>query len=376
MPSDLVVFGEDWGGLPSSTQHLIKHLRRDRKVLWVNSIGLRKPRLSLGDGRRLLAKIGARRSRPATAKSGQQPGFTVTSPLTIPAPANQIERYLSTRMLQRQLLPQIEKAGLTNPVLWLSLPTAVDLVGKLGESATVYYCGDDFSALAGVDHDTVSKREDELHDKADLIITASARLQQRFPASKSRLLNHGVDYSLFANPCSPADDLPDGKPVAGFYGSLSEWLDLDLLKSVIGRMPHWNFVFIGQANIDLGSIETFPNVFMLGPKPHQELPRYSQHWNVSLLPFRDNAQIRACNPLKLAEYLAAGSPVVSTSFPALSRFPGLVEVCEGVDSMVQAIESTLAQVGNPTLRSRRQQSVAPESWEKKAEQINQWLESL
>lgn len=29
---DLIVFGEDFGGLPSSTQHLIKRLAQNRKI--------------------------------------------------------------------------------------------------------------------------------------------------------------------------------------------------------------------------------------------------------------------------------------------------------------------------------------------------------
>ena len=32
----------------------------------------------------------------------------------------------------------------------ISLPSAVDAIGSLEESAVVYYCGDDFGALAGV----------------------------------------------------------------------------------------------------------------------------------------------------------------------------------------------------------------------------------
>ena len=37
MKTDLVVFGEDWGGLPSSTQHLMRHLAGERRILWVNA---------------------------------------------------------------------------------------------------------------------------------------------------------------------------------------------------------------------------------------------------------------------------------------------------------------------------------------------------
>jgi len=238
-------------------------------------------------------------------------------------------------------LQAIAKAKLHKPILWLSLPTASDLVGKLGEQATVYYCGDDFSALAGVDHLTVSAREQELKEKADRIITASERLAERFPAPKTRLLPHGVDYRLFSTPSPRANDLPaDGKPVAGFYGSISEWLDLDLLVAVIKRMPHWNFILIGQAVVDTSALKALENVYLMGPRPHHELPGYSQHWNTSLLPFKNNAQIQACNPLKLSEYLAAGKPVVSTPFPALKPYQDLISIADSIDSMIEAIENS------------------------------------
>jgi len=49
MTHDLLVFGEDWGGLPSSTQHLIGQLASNHKTVWINSIGLRRPRICLHD---------------------------------------------------------------------------------------------------------------------------------------------------------------------------------------------------------------------------------------------------------------------------------------------------------------------------------------
>ena len=39
MTRDLVVFGEDFGRHPSSTEHLIRRIAADRRVLWINSIG-------------------------------------------------------------------------------------------------------------------------------------------------------------------------------------------------------------------------------------------------------------------------------------------------------------------------------------------------
>jgi hypothetical protein len=64
--ADLIMFGEDWGALPSSTQHFAHELVADRKILWVNSIGLRRPRLNRHDLLRLARKLtGAFKTAPA-----------------------------------------------------------------------------------------------------------------------------------------------------------------------------------------------------------------------------------------------------------------------------------------------------------------------
>ncbi|MCV6005488.1 hypothetical protein OFO99_39220, partial [Escherichia coli] len=78
-------------------------------------------------------------------------------------------------------------------ILWLSLPTAVDAIGTVGERAVVYYCGDDFASLVGVDHGPVSRLEAELAARADLILAASPALRAKFPPGKTALVPHGVD---------------------------------------------------------------------------------------------------------------------------------------------------------------------------------------
>ena len=383
MTHDLIVFAEDWGGLPSSTQHLIRQLATNRKVIWVNSIGLRSPRFSWRDLKRIWQKITAQATiynqhdqQGVQLHVCQLSNFHLVNPLTIPAPRSQLARWLAVKLLQLQLQPVIKRAQLDNTLLWLSLPTAVDMAGKLGESALLYYCGDDFSALAGVDHETVSLREQALFEQADLVIAASAKLLQKCPPNRSHLLTHGVDYRLFSTPQPRAHDLPnDGRHIAGFYGSLSEWLDLPLLQAIISKLPDWHFVFIGNAVIDLTPLNHFANVHLLGERPHQQLPAYSQHWTVSLLPFRDNAQIQACNPLKLKEYLAAGRPVISTPFPAVHDFAAFVHIANSSADMVNALQRC-AHPSQSSCAHAQQASVATDSWTARAAQLSTWLQAL
>ncbi len=362
--TDLIVFGEDWGGHPSSTQHLISHLPGQNRVVWVNSIGLRRPRLTLADAGRALRKVAQAigGTKLPAAQQHDAPG-PVIQPVIVPMARSAPLRALNRALLKRKVGGAVRAAGLKRPILWISLPSAVDAIGSLEESAVVYYCGDDFGALAGVDHARCLEMEAELARRADLILAASPAMAARFPAEKTRVLPHGVDLDLFQTPAPRAADLPEGK-VAGFYGTLAEWLDYDLIAATAKRLPDWRFVFIGHVAADISAISGLPNVTLLGPRPHAELPHYAQHWSIGLIPLLDNAQIRASNPLKLREYLAAGRPIVATPFPALMPYAEHVSIATTAEGFVEAL---IATSGDRNTQVRRD-AVAGESWDARAAQ--------
>lgn len=391
----LVVLGEDWGQHPSSTQHLIKRLLPDYQVLWVNSIGLRRPRFNLRDITRIVRKLGAvvHRAAPASqlaSSQDQNPQQTpeILPPLALPLPGSRLAGKINGHWLAAQIRRQLPE--LDRPLLWISLPSAVDLIGKLEERAVIYYCGDDFSALAGVDHQAIARCETRLVEKADLILAASPALASRFPPHKTRLLSHGVDLDLFMPPRDRPADLPSGRPIVGFYGSLSDWIDIPLLAETATALPHWDLVLIGPVQTDISPLKGIPNIHLLGPRPHHTLAAYAQHWQVSLLPFVDNAQIRACNPLKLREYLATGRPIVSTDFPALDDYRDKIQLPRSGESLAQAINRAAFDQPNPGWfqesgwegltrsegRHTRQQQVALQSWDHKAAELSNWLKGL
>lgn len=204
------------------------------------------------------------------------------------------------------------------------------------------------------------------------ILAASETLAARFPAHKTRLLPHGVDAALFSTPAPRLDDLPAGGPVAGFYGSLAPWIDLDLVAATARLLPEWRFVMIGAAQTDLSAIEGIGNIERLGARPHAALPGYAQHWDAGIIPFRDTPQIRACNPLKLREYLAAGRPVVSTDFPALDGYRDLVQVATTPEDFAAALRASLTDTNAPA----RQAAVAAQSWAARAAEAAAWIDAL
>ncbi|WP_310620816.1 glycosyltransferase [Flexibacterium corallicola] len=346
-----------------------------QKVLWVNSIGMRRPQPTIRDFKRVLEKASSflhTKKNNIRDPIDNHSNISVCSMKIIPWPGNSRVRQINKILLGKQLRSKKKELNLSHPILWTSLPTAVVALGELEEYAVVYYCGDDFGSLAGVDHGPVLSMEKELASKADLIIAASENLTKRFPADKTVHIPHGVDFELFSSPQGRPNDLPDG-PVAGFYGSIAEWVDLESIAIAADELPHWNFVLIGNVECAATTLQNKSNIFLLGPRPHHLLPAYLQHFDVSLLPFRDNDQIRACNPLKLREYLAAGNPIVSTRFPALQPYEKLLTTIPSGDQLAAGIREADADTFRNT---QRQQAVQPESWTARSHRITQLINEL
>ena len=55
--SSIICFAHDWGGDPTSKTHIMRILSEKNRILWVNSIGMRRPVATGQDLRRLLMKL-------------------------------------------------------------------------------------------------------------------------------------------------------------------------------------------------------------------------------------------------------------------------------------------------------------------------------
>ncbi len=131
----IVVFGEDWGKHPSSTQHLVKELSKSRKVIWINSIGLRKPKYTLRDIVRVGKKVISffKGNKAVNSKATRSQSFTVISPFVFPCAESKWLIGLNKWCLSKQLAKPLSTLR-QKPVLWCSLPTAVDYISLFNSS--------------------------------------------------------------------------------------------------------------------------------------------------------------------------------------------------------------------------------------------------
>nr|WP_086940423.1 glycosyltransferase [Thaumasiovibrio occultus] len=400
---ELIVFGEDWERHPSSSQHLITAMAAHFDVYWVNSIGLRRPTFSAKDLTRLAEKIrqtcrfsGGKQEKnhdytdqkmlpqmPPTASTNAnttQPSAVMSNnatnatdyrpdklikPLVWPLAELGWLQALNNASLGLHLPP---KQGLR--LVWIALPSAVDYLPALDADVVIYYCGDDFGGLAGVDNDKVTELEERLVEQADLIFCASKRLFDRFPEHKTYLISHGVDVALFSAP-QPAQRAKRFQYTVGFYGSLNDWLDQHLIAQLAKARPNVEFQFVGRRDCDVSELANCDNITLLPAVPHTQLPSYVQHWDAAIMPFICNKQIWACNPLKLREYLATGCPVISSDFPSAQRYPSHVSIARNLAEWLEAIDAfcQLTPQHRSQFRKSAQCAVADESWDKRAADV-------
>jgi hypothetical protein len=364
-----IVFGEDWGSHPSSTQHMFKIISKEHDVDWFNSVGMRTPSFNLIDIKRVLSKLKLmfnRKEKKEEKEEKEEDFFSINqkNPFLLPWHNNYIVSKFNKNQVKKEFLINEEPI-----VYWISVPTAISMINVREQDILIYYCGDDFSALEGVDYKLVKESEDKLKKRADYIFVASESLLKKINLKKSILLEHGVDFELFTKKNNCHKELVGLKNTIGYYGSISSWLDYNLLKKIAIERPNYNLILVGDIKIDISDLKKLKNVKHINAVDHNDLPSLSQHWDVSILPFLKNQQIEYCNPLKLKEYIAVGNPIVSTYFPATEKYKEVISIAKNNKDFLKKIDESIniSNKENLTFKNTCQNVVRKNSWKNKVQ---------
>jgi glycosyltransferase involved in cell wall biosynthesis len=259
---------------------------------------------------------------------------------------NRLNQWLMARALKKAC----RAINFQEPVLLTYLPNTVDMLGRMGEKLVVYDCVDEHSAFQGFNPRLVKEMEIELLKQSDLVLVTAQPLydDKCSYARDMHLVRNAADVKHFRTAQDEDLPLPDDVkdipgPVLGFIGRIKEWIDLDLISQVAKARPEWSVIMVGPVEIDadITAFEELSNVYFIGSRSKEELPGYLKKFDVCLNPFRASELSQAVNPLKFYEYLASGKPIVSTPMPEMDMLENVVEVGEGQDGFIKAIERAL-----------------------------------
>ncbi len=353
---------------------LMRRFARFTKVLYVNSIMVRKFNVREGTMffRRFARKL---RSILRGIKPSGVENLMVYSPFTMPVHHIPFARSFNRRILNKQISHHLRRLRYDKPLVWVTCPGAAAVAVGLERTKLVYQRSDCYEELPGVDSKQVKKYDELLKEHADLVVYVNKELmmRERDSCRKALFLDHGVDYEFFAGVLRdsyvPQEMRRVPRPILGFYGGIDEHTtDIPFVEKVADLLKDFSIVLIGSSSIDLSSLASHRNVYLLGQKPYDRIPHYAKCFDVCFMPWQQNKWIQACNPIKLKEYLALGKPIVSTPFKELENYNGLVAVASSAMDFAGAVRKVLSE-NCPEFIVKRQKKVIADTWDAKAQRV-------
>jgi glycosyltransferase involved in cell wall biosynthesis len=250
------------------------------------------------------------------------------------------------------LVNYLKSEGISNPLLWLYTPMALDFADTIKHKLLIFDVMDQLSAFKGAPAQLVEK-EKVLLQKADIVFTGGASLYRAkapFNAN-THLFPSGVEPHHFARAARrdeierPADMTQISAPILGYFGVIDERMDLALLAHLSSVLPAANIVLLGPVvKIEQSDLPQAPNLHYLGGKSYDELPAYLAHFDVALLPFAINEATRYLSPTKTLEYMAAHKPIVSTPIHDVIELYGeVVRIANSPAEFVEKVQDALTE---------------------------------
>lgn len=275
---------------------------------------------------------------------------------------------------QKELLTTFfDGKNLANFIFWYTSPLFLPVTEPFRPALTVYDCVHEPAALR-FSQQMLKKYEDELFDRADLVFTSGYSLYEakRRRHGEVHHFPNSVDVAHFfqARPymTDPTDQASIPHPRIGYFGAIDDRIDVALLEGLAHRKPEWHFVMVGPVcNIHADTLPRLRNIHYLGTKSYYELPSYISGWDLAIIPFVHNESTRYLNPIKTAEYLAAGKPVITTPITDILRQYGrdkLVNVAGTQDEFIRVASLELGNIDREEWLRRVNEFLPQNSWDK------------
>jgi len=373
----IVCFAGDnyWFSNPHSRYHLMNALhRRGHPILWVNSIGMNMPKIrKSGFATRVFLKLKSwvywlGRSRE---------DFHVLTPIALPLFGNRTLEKMNDWWIGLQVKLACWRLGIKRPLVFASIPSFAGVVEGMDRSGLLYYYSDKYDSYRDISaRESIMAMDKRLFDAADGVFCAAEKVYENLKSKRPGvyLLPHAVDFQHF-NSALTADDPEPGDlqeiphPRIGYFGSITNSNDQNMIYHAAVNAPDLHFVMIGRVLGDYSRLEQLENVHFLGFKNYELLPTYGKHFDVAFMSWIMTDWIRHSNPLKTKEYFSLGLPVVSVRIEQLEKdFPGLVLFADTGEEFLTQIRAGL-DLNHQSDRERRIEAVRGESWDARAEEI-------
>lgn len=382
---NIICFGSaDWDNPFKTNQHnIMKRLSSYNRILFIESLGLRRPVFQKKDVKRIVKRL----FKSISGIRKQKGNLYVYSPLVIPFHKFILVRKFNNLFLKITLYFILKKYKFTDNLVWTYIPNVIDFLGVLDSRLLIYHCVDELSANPLIP-DEIRQIEKKLLIRADAVFVTSKNLFNRKHKynQNTYYFPNVTDFKHFNSAYRKKISIPKElndlkKPIVGFIGAVSDYkLDFELLKFISKELPDISVVIIGplgegEKSVDMNKILSAANLYYLGPKPYEILPKYLSSFDVCLLPNKINEYTINMFPMKFFDYLAAGKPIVSTNLPSLREFKEYFYLSSTREEFIRNIKTALKE--NDSNRVKKRIKLASQyNWENRIEEVSEIIKNI
>jgi glycosyltransferase involved in cell wall biosynthesis len=367
--------GEDWWyHHPHSKRHIMTRFSRDNKVIFVNSLTLGLP--SIGN-RDFFLKIRRKLKSYMRWLKRAPEGPYVMTPIIVPFFGWRAMRAFNRGLLGLQMRLAMMIVGIRRPIVWVAIPSAVDIAENLDAKAILYQVSDKYDANedSSLSRRVIVDMDERLRKMAAVVMYSGRKLFEESDAPHRYFLEQAVDFDHFAMtaPRAAEDIASIPRPILCYMGWMDYVMDVPLIEEVAKRRPHWHWVLIGNKS-NLVQISA-PNVHFLGPKSYAALPSYVRNADVFVLPWRVSNEFTSYgSAIKVREYMATGKPVVIAPLHEYLETPGL-RIYRTTDEFIVSVEDALRN-DTPDDAALRQAFVKTGTWDVRTKQLGVLIAGL
>ncbi len=240
--------------------------------------------------------------------------------------------------------------------VWPVAPGVNEVLERVGFGGVVCDLVDDqrtWPRLSDAEREDLDREYREVLARADLVTTNSAANAEAFAQ-----MAPGGSIMVVGNGAEPAPDViePTGlveahQRVIGYIGDMQDRVDWSLIEAVAEQFPDHPVVLAGAISPDSpvpGLLARYANLTHLGVVPYERARRLMAELAVALVPHVRTGQTSRMDPLKLYNFAAMGTPVVTTTDVPEQLAAAAVVAAEPA-GFIDAVRSQLDTVGVPAL---------------------------
>ena len=294
---------------------------------------------------------------------------------------------INNRRFAKQIQSAIDRLGFKDVIIFndSDMYRSFYLKEFLKPALYIYYMRDnmifvDFWKKHGV------RIEGALMGKSSLVVANSTYLADygRKFNKNSFYVGQGCDTSLFDNKL--IKEIPEDikvikdfkKPIIGYIGVLFTLrLDIDVLVYLAKNKPEWSIVLVGPEDdkFKASELHSLSNVYFLGSKKMDELPKYLAQFDVALNPQILNEVTIGNYPRKIDEYLAMGKPTVATKTEAMSVFADHTYLATNKEEYLELTQKALDENTKEKI-TEREKFAKSHTWENNVKEIYKAIEEV